>query len=339
MGDIISLIVCFFTGVLFVEIWEESKKWKFLINFNKFKLSLKGKLIKIFFKKKKPNNNSKKSSFFIFFMSYLLTNFSGFYEEFLSQAYISLDQYVFLSFSVQVFLFGLVGTAFNKRNFVSLLLSIEIMFLGLGLLFIAFSQVKSTLVNFSVPLLILGISACETALGLSLLIFMYKFGWQTDNFLFKNLQVKNLSGFFSEKMHRTDSNKIQSVFFLQFFLMKNYEYIYVIFFLLTSFFFMFILVFVTRVLALYKPTRQKLSSYECGFEPFSDSRGKQDILFYVVAILFILFDIELVFIMPWAANYSFLPTTSYFLVFFFIFTLLVGFAYEWKNGALGWVTK
>lgn len=313
-------------------------------NFNKFTILLKEKSLEFFFRLKQTFIIIK--NFFFMRNNYCGLLLTGYINddgtiEFLDQTYASLDHYVFLSFSVQIFLFGLVGTAFNKRNFVSLLLSIEIMFLGLGLLFIGFSSLKSTLVNFSMPLLILGISACETALGLSILIFMYKFGWQTDNFLFKNLQTKTLSNFqesydgegsYKKKiisdnldvtivttndkfLKKKISHFCLALIFVfsfseyyeaarnfyndkPFFLMKNFDYIYVVFFFLTSFLFLSLLVFVTRILALYKPTRQKLSSYECGFEPFSDSRGKQDVLFYVVAILFILFDVELIFIIP-----------------------------------------
>ena len=96
---------------------------------------------------------------------------------------------------------------------------------------------------------------------------------------------------------------------------------------------------ITRILALFKPTKQKLSTYECGFEPFSDARGKYDILFYVVAILFVLFDIEIILILPWVMVHSYLPVSSYFLLHFFIFTLLLGFGYEWRNGALNWTPE
>lgn len=314
----------------------------------------------LFFKKSVRSNNN---SFFFnngMFLVFFLNLTSDFFESQVNHSvsyYLSFNHYIFTSFSLQIFLFGLVGTAFNKRNFVSLLLSIEIMFLGLGLLFIGFSSLKFTLINFSLPLLILGISACETALGLSILIFMYKFGWQTDNFLFKNSQLnKNkIKNYITDNNYnsviengfnaRTLTNHF--LFFIlttsdnniNFFLMKNFDYLNVFFFWLTSFLFLSLLLFISRILSLYKPSRQKLSSYECGFEPFSDSRGKQDVLFYIVAILFILFDIELVFILPWAANHSFLPVSSYALIFFFIFTLVLGFAYEWRNGALSWVTK
>lgn len=91
-----------------------------------------------------------------------------------------------------------------------------------------------------------------------------------------------------------------------------------------------------RVLGPHKPDPHKLSQYECGFEAFGDARMKFDIRFYLVAILFILFDIEVIFLMPWAANVNELGLPGFWAVMGFLSVLAIGLAYEWKRGALEW---
>ena len=91
-----------------------------------------------------------------------------------------------------------------------------------------------------------------------------------------------------------------------------------------------------RVLGPHKPDPQKLSPYECGFEAFGDARMKFDIRFYLVAILFSLFDIEVIFLMPWAANVNELGLVGFWAVMGFLSVLTIGLAYEWKRGALEW---
>ena len=84
------------------------------------------------------------------------------------------------------------------------------------------------------------------------------------------------------------------------------------------------------------PDPEKLSSYECGFEPFGDSRKQFDVRFYLVAILFILFDVELVFLYPWAVIYRDLGMLGLVEMGVFLGILVVGFVYAWDNGALEW---
>ena len=81
---------------------------------------------------------------------------------------------------------------------------------------------------------------------------------------------------------------------------------------------------------------QKLSSYECGFEPFEDSRGQFDVRYYLVAILFIIFDLEIAFLFPWAVSLSRIGVRGLAAMGLFLFILLIGFAYEWKKGSLEW---
>jgi NADH-quinone oxidoreductase subunit A len=81
---------------------------------------------------------------------------------------------------------------------------------------------------------------------------------------------------------------------------------------------------------------EKLSSYECGFSPFADSRNEFDIKFYIVAILFLIFDIEVSFLFPFATSFDGAGSLGVVSVFSFLFILAVGFFYEWKSGALDW---
>jgi NADH dehydrogenase subunit A (EC 1.6.5.3) len=85
-----------------------------------------------------------------------------------------------------------------------------------------------------------------------------------------------------------------------------------------------------------KPDREKLSAYECGFEPFSDARIKFDVRFYLVAILFIIFDLEVAFLFPWAITLSEQGLFGFWSMIIFLGVLTVGFIYEWKKGALEW---
>ena len=84
------------------------------------------------------------------------------------------------------------------------------------------------------------------------------------------------------------------------------------------------------------PDPEKLSAYECGFEPFNDSRMEFDIRFYLVAILFIIFDLEIAFLFPWAITLGNLGLFGFYSMMLFLFILTIGFIYEWKKGALDW---
>jgi len=84
------------------------------------------------------------------------------------------------------------------------------------------------------------------------------------------------------------------------------------------------------------PDPEKLSAYECGFEAFDDSRMEFDVRFYLVAILFIIFDLEIAFLFPWAISLSSIGSLGFWSMIIFLFVLTVGFIYEWKKGALDW---
>ena len=84
------------------------------------------------------------------------------------------------------------------------------------------------------------------------------------------------------------------------------------------------------------PDPEKLSAYECGFEAFDDSRMEFDVRFYLVAILFIIFDLEIAFLFPWAISLGSLGSLGFWSMMIFLFILTIGFIYEWKIGALDW---
>ncbi len=85
-----------------------------------------------------------------------------------------------------------------------------------------------------------------------------------------------------------------------------------------------------------KPYAEKLSAYECGFEPFDDARRKFDVRFYLVAILFIIFDLEVAFLFPWAVSLADIGVFGFLSMVGFLAVLTVGFIYEWCKGALDW---
>ena len=92
----------------------------------------------------------------------------------------------------------------------------------------------------------------------------------------------------------------------------------------------------TRLLGVHRPDAEKLSPYECGFEAFEDARMKFDVRYYLVAILFILFDLEIAFLFPWAIVLREIGLFGFMSMMVFLGILVVGFVYEWRKGALEW---
>ena len=114
------------------------------------------------------------------------------------------------------------------------------------------------------------------------------------------------------------------------------EYLSIIIFLFLALFLSIGFIVVNYLASPSNPDPEKLSAYECGFEPFNDSRMEFDIRFYLVAILFIIFDLEIVFLFPWAITLGNLGLFGFFSMMLFLFILTIGFIYEWKKGALDW---
>ena len=138
-------------------------------------------------------------------------------------------------------------------------------------------------------------------------------------------------GFFSEFTHSKILlfNRIMFTEFLN-------DYLSIIIFLSIALILSVGFIFVNFVFSPSNPDPEKLSSYECGFEAFDDSRMEFDVRFYLVAILFIIFDLEIAFLFPWAISLGKIGIFGFFSMMVFLGILTVGFIYEWKKGALDW---
>ena len=115
-----------------------------------------------------------------------------------------------------------------------------------------------------------------------------------------------------------------------------FEFLPILIFLGIAIILALIIVSLSYLLSVQNPDTEKLSSYECGFEPYEDARNIFDVKFYIVAILFILFDIEAMFLLPWSVSLSQLSTLGFWSMIDFIIELGIGFVYVWYIGALEW---
>jgi len=114
------------------------------------------------------------------------------------------------------------------------------------------------------------------------------------------------------------------------------DYLSIIIFLIVALGLSCAFVIINFILSPKKPDPEKLSAYECGFEPFEDSRIEFDVRFYLVAILFIIFDLEIAFLFPWAISLGNIGLLGFLSMMFFLFILTIGFIYECLKGALDW---
>ena len=114
------------------------------------------------------------------------------------------------------------------------------------------------------------------------------------------------------------------------------EYFPILVFLVIAVGLAVIMIGASVVLAKQNPNSEKLSPYECGFEPFEDARMRFDVRYYLVAILFIIFDLEVAFLFPWAVTLGKIGAFGFWSMMGFLGLLTIGFVYEWKKGALEW---
>ena len=114
------------------------------------------------------------------------------------------------------------------------------------------------------------------------------------------------------------------------------DYLPIILFLIIALVLSCAFVVINLMLSPKNPDPEKLSAYECGFEPFEDSRIEFDVRFYLVAILFIIFDLEIAFLFPWAISLGNIGILGFSSMMIFLFILTIGFIYEWRKGALDW---
>ncbi len=115
-----------------------------------------------------------------------------------------------------------------------------------------------------------------------------------------------------------------------------FEYIPILIFLAVAIGITCAMLIASRVLGRQRPDAEKNSPYECGFEPFQDARGRFDVRFYLVSILFIIFDLEVAFLFPWAVSLGNIGLYGFWSMMVFLAVLTVGFIYEWRKGALDW---
>jgi NADH-quinone oxidoreductase subunit A len=114
------------------------------------------------------------------------------------------------------------------------------------------------------------------------------------------------------------------------------NYLPIVIFLVVACVLATIIVLIPTFFATRKPDNEKNSAYECGFEPFNEARGEFDVRFYLVSILFIIFDLEVIFLFPWAISLGKLGALGFWSMMVFLGILTIGFIYEWKKGALEW---
>ena len=119
-------------------------------------------------------------------------------------------------------------------------------------------------------------------------------------------------------------------------MLYRYEYICIFFLAIVCFSFVFFLFLVSYFASPQKIDSEKISPYECGYNPFEDSRVKFDIKFYLISILFIIFDLEVIYLFPWSVTLSSIRYAGFFSMLIFLALLTIGFIYEWKKGALDW---
>ena len=114
------------------------------------------------------------------------------------------------------------------------------------------------------------------------------------------------------------------------------EYLSIIIFLFISLLLSIGFIIINYIASPSNPDPEKLSAYECGFEAFDNARIEFDVRFYLVAILFIIFDLEIAFLFPWAISLGNIGLLGFYSMMAFLFILTIGFIYEWKKGALEW---
>lgn len=119
-------------------------------------------------------------------------------------------------------------------------------------------------------------------------------------------------------------------------LLTALEYVPIVIFFAIALILSVFIIILPKIFASKKYNKDKLESYECGFDTFSEARSKFDIRFYLISMLFIIFDLEIAFLIPWAVNLKETKMFGFYSMMFFLLILVIGFIYEWKKGALEW---
>jgi NADH-quinone oxidoreductase subunit A len=119
-------------------------------------------------------------------------------------------------------------------------------------------------------------------------------------------------------------------------LILNLEYIYIIISFVIASVLAIVIILLSYILVFQNSDFEKNSAYECGFQPFEEARSQFDVRFYLVAILFIIFDLEIMFLFPWSVSLFLINLFGFYSMCLFLIILTLGFIYEWKKGALDW---
>lgn len=114
------------------------------------------------------------------------------------------------------------------------------------------------------------------------------------------------------------------------------EYLIILLFFLLIFIIAYLLIFISYIFVYQELDIEKISAYECGFQPFEDSRTKFNVRYYLIAILFIIFDLEIMYLFPWSITLNYTSYLSNIIIYIFFLFLIIGLFYEWKKGALEW---
>ena len=133
-------------------------------------------------------------------------------------------------------------------------------------------------------------------------------------------------------------NRLVNIFKKKHIQVENYlsEYLPILIFIIIGFAIAIGMTTLSFVIGKRKPDNEKLSAYECGFEAFDDARGRFDVRLYLVAILIIIFDLEVAFLFTWAISLGSIGVFGFWSMMIFLLILAIGFVYEWKKGALEW---
>lgn len=225
----------------------------------------------------------------------------------------NIGDYIFILFASQLLVMALIGLMLANKHLFLFLVNLELLYLAGSFMFAVFGvywlyEPKGFIYSF----LVIVLAGAESVIGFALLIVLHRRG----------VKLK----FFDDKKSKLG--------YLLAVIPKDNQYANVIAFLLFIFFLLTLIYYILYKFVPKAPTKQKGSSFECGFEPNGDARMSQHIHFYTIALLFLLFDLELMFLIPWVLSLPSLSSAGRLVMLIFFVILCVGFAFEWEKHAL-----
>lgn len=225
----------------------------------------------------------------------------------------NISDYLLIIFASQLFVVALIGLLLSNKHLFLFLINLEILYLAGSFMFIIFSvywfyEPKGFIYAF----LVIVLAGAESVLGFALLITLHRRGVKLKFFKDK----KNKLGYFLAIVP------------------KDNQYANVLFYFLFFCLLLILIYYILYKLVPKTPNNQKGSSFECGFEPNGDARMSQHIHFYTIALLFLLFDLELMFLIPWVLSLSSIGSAGRLAMLVFFILLCVGFAFEFEKQAL-----